>query len=101
MQDNELGPWMASHHPVPRLLQLLVAGKVFTVKGPIGMRTQFLIPFVEAIRGQKECLGIRRVNTDRHAMSTGGFPHRVEAGVINFYQRPACDTLAQIETESF
>ena len=63
------------------------------------MRTQLLIPFIEAIRGQKECLGIRDVNGHRHAMSAGRFPHRIEAGVINFHQGSTRNLLAQIKTK--
>src|SRR6266498_4917311 len=36
----------------------------------------------------------------RHTVRTGGIPHRVEAAVINFYQRPTRNALAQVEAKS-
>src|SRR6185295_4455759 len=99
MEDNKLRFWMASHHPVSRLLQLQVSGEVLTVKGPIRVCTQLLIPFIEAIRGQKECFGIRRVNGNRHTLNARNYPHRVEASVINLHKRSTCNLLAQVETK--
>ena len=63
------------------------------------MVVQFLPAFVEAVDGQEKRLRIGDVNRHRHLERRAGFPHRVEAPVVDFHQRTLGDFFAQIQPQ--
>jgi hypothetical protein len=78
MKTNKLRARVTLHHAITRFLEFGITRIVFAMKGPIRMRAELFIAFVEAIGGQEKRLRIRDVNGHRHVESSGRFPHLIE-----------------------
>src|SRR5689334_14359063 len=92
---------MACQDAVPSLNQLRVRGKISAVKRPIRMVIQFFKPLVKTVNRREEGHWIGDVNRDWHVQGGTGFPHRIEARIVNFHQFARGDVFAQIESEGF
>jgi hypothetical protein len=57
VQADELRARVPPHDLAARLLQLAIAGEIFAVKRPVGMRVQFFPWFVEAVGGRRSPQG--------------------------------------------
>src|ERR1041385_4020526 len=100
VQRYEVCLWVSLDDTIPRLLKFHIAWEIFAVKRPVGMRTQLFIAFVKTVCRQKERIGIRNVNCDRHIQSAGCFPHLIEPLVVDFHQWTCGHVFAKIESES-
>src|SRR5215471_2090277 len=99
MQQDEVRLRMARENPVSGLQELGVAREVLAVKRPVRVIVQFFESFVEPVGGQKERFGIGNMDRHGHVQGSAGFPHRIEAAVIDLHQRALGDSLAQIKAE--
>src|ERR1700679_893703 len=99
MQDHKLRFWMSSDDPVTRIEQLGDAGKVAAIEGPVGMMAEFLIAFVEAVRGREERNRIRNVNGDRYPELPAGLPHGIESWIVDPDQVAGVDVLAEVKSQ--
>src|SRR6185369_14939878 len=91
---------MTLHHSVACFLKLSITRKILSMKGPIRMRVELFVAFVEAIGRQEKCFRIRNVNGNGHIERAGRFPHCVESFVVDLHKRTGGYIFAQVKTES-
>ena len=75
----------ARDHAQASFLKLVITRVVLAVKGPIRMRAELFVTFVETICRQEKRFRIGNVNGHRQVERSGRFPHRVESLVVDFY----------------
>src|SRR5215471_4870383 len=90
---------MTRENAIARREQFRVAGKIVTIKRPIGMVVELLVSLVESVGGCEERDGIGNVNGHRHIQLATGVPHGIKTRIINLDQGAGGDVLTQIKTE--